>query len=92
MAGESSLLILKMDAFIERIRAWHPPGKGNAEMKRTEQDRPIQLVNAPVDLQEEIRRRAYEIYEERRMTAGSDVEDWLQAEAEIRDGGHTRAA
>ena len=38
------------------------------------------------DFQEEIRRRAYKIWEERRKydTPGSDEEDWLRAEAELR--------
>ena len=30
-----------------------------------------------------IRRRAYEIYESRGCTDGSDVEDWLRAEREL---------
>jgi hypothetical protein len=34
-------------------------------------------------LEEEIRRRAYEIYLERGALAGCDVEDWLQAEREL---------
>lgn len=32
---------------------------------------------------EQIRRRAYELYESRGQENGRDVEDWLQAEAEI---------
>jgi hypothetical protein len=35
------------------------------------------------NLEEEIRRRAYEIYGERGREDGRDVEDWLRAEAEI---------
>ena len=35
------------------------------------------------NLEEEIRRRAYEIYEERGQEDGRDLEDWLRAEAEI---------
>jgi len=42
----------------------------------------------PVNLEEEIRRRAYELYLERRATAGADNgnegQDWLVAESEIR--------
>jgi hypothetical protein len=41
--------------------------------------------------EEEIRRRAYELYEERGREDGHDVEDWLRAEAEI-SGGSERAA
>ena len=37
---------------------------------------------APSD--EEIRRRAYEIYLERDGRSGNELEDWLQAEAEFR--------
>ena len=36
-----------------------------------------------VDLQEQISRRAYELYERRGREAGHETEDWLQAEAEL---------
>jgi Protein of unknown function (DUF2934) len=36
-----------------------------------------------VDLQEQISRRAYELYERRGREHGHEVEDWLQAEAEL---------
>ncbi len=35
------------------------------------------------NLEEQIRTRAYELYEERGREEGHDLEDWLQAEAEI---------
>ena len=35
-------------------------------------------------MEEEIRRRAYQLYEERGGQHGSDQEDWLRAEAEVR--------
>lgn len=35
------------------------------------------------NLDEEIRRRAYEIYEKRGRDDGYDVDDWLRAEAEV---------
>jgi len=38
------------------------------------------------ELDEKIRRRAYELYEQRGRTDGSDLEDWVQAEAEVLDG------
>ena len=34
-------------------------------------------------VQEQIRRRAYELYEERGRGDGYDLEDWLQAESEV---------
>jgi hypothetical protein len=39
---------------------------------------------APYDLEEQIRRRAYELYEQRGRTPGFEHEDWLRAEHEIR--------
>jgi hypothetical protein len=35
------------------------------------------------NLKEEIRRRVYELYEERGSEGGHDLDDWLRAEAEI---------
>jgi hypothetical protein len=44
--------------------------------------------NVPVNLEDEIRRRAYELYLQRRATAGAENgnqnQDWLMAESEIR--------
>lgn len=37
----------------------------------------------PINLEEEIRRRAYEIFEERGCTPGNEHEDWLRAEREV---------
>jgi len=38
----------------------------------------------PINLEEEIRRRAYEIFAERGHTPGNEHEDWLRAEREVR--------
>jgi hypothetical protein len=54
-------------------------------VKSTEQERPNQTRKAPIDLQEEVRRRAYQLYEQRGMVDGFELEDWLQAEAEVLD-------
>ncbi len=35
-------------------------------------------------VQDEIRRRAYELYEQRGREGGRDLEDWLRAESEVR--------
>ena len=42
-----------------------------------------QIQPVTSDLQEQIRSRAYEIYEQHNRTEGHDLEDWLQAEAEL---------
>ncbi len=46
---------------------------------------------AEADREEQIRLRAYELYEARGRGDGHDVEDWLEAEAEI-NGATERAA
>ena len=38
---------------------------------------------ATSELQEQIRRRAYELYEQRGRECGRELEDWLQAESEM---------
>jgi hypothetical protein len=38
----------------------------------------------PINLEEEIRRRAYELYQQRGSSAGSEAQDWLTAEREVR--------
>jgi DNA-binding transcriptional regulator YhcF (GntR family) len=44
----------------------------------------VRKIAKTIDLNEEIRRRAYDIYRERRGTAGDQHQDWLIAEREIR--------
>jgi hypothetical protein len=40
-------------------------------------------IDDPCELQQQIRRRAYELYEQRGGEDGRELEDWLQAEAEV---------
>jgi len=37
----------------------------------------------PIDLEDEIRRRAYELSQHRGFASGHETEDWLQAESEV---------
>lgn len=39
----------------------------------------------PKTFEDQIRRRAYELYEERRREDGHELEDWLRAEEEIKE-------
>jgi hypothetical protein len=41
-------------------------------------------INFPINLEDEIRRRAYELYLQRGTASGSEAEDWLTAEREVR--------
>jgi Protein of unknown function (DUF2934) len=47
--------------------------------------KPTQKLLTPEDLHQQIMRRAYELYEQRGKVHGFDIDDWLQAEAEILD-------
>ena len=38
----------------------------------------------PINLEDEIRRRAYEIYEQRDAASGDEADDWFRAEREVR--------
>ncbi len=49
-----------------------------------------QPADSAQDVQEEIRMRAFELYEQRGKLEGFDLQDWLQAEEEI-TGGRTLA-
>ena len=42
--------------------------------------------------EEQIRRRAYFLYEQRGRVNGHDVDDWLQAETEVKGKSKTAAA
>lgn len=54
-------------------------------MKEPTADLPAssQPTDSLEQIQERIRRRAYELYEQRRREDGHDLDDWLTAESEI---------
>jgi hypothetical protein len=54
-------------------------------MKRAEQEQLDDLFNLDPQRREAIRRPAFQIYQQRGMKDGLDVEDWLQAETELLD-------
>jgi hypothetical protein len=41
------------------------------------------VMKSTSELQDQIRRRAYELYEQRGSNDGHEVSDWLQAESEV---------
>ncbi|MGE5204053.1 MAG: DUF2934 domain-containing protein [Chlamydiota bacterium] len=63
-------------------------------MKRRSTSDPIptELKPQTPELEERIRRRAYELYEQRGRLDGHDVDDWLQAQAELSPKAKTAAA
>jgi DUF2934 family protein len=42
-----------------------------------------QITHSTSELQEQIRRRAYELYEQRGRDDGHELDDWLRAESEL---------
>jgi hypothetical protein len=42
-----------------------------------------QTTKSTSELQEQIRRRAHELYEQRGRDDGHELDDWLQAESEV---------
>ena len=40
-------------------------------------------TESPVDIQERVRPRAFELYEQCGREGGHDLDDWLQAESEL---------
>jgi hypothetical protein len=66
----------------EKSMASKPKRNGSPEADVTSAaTREVQVGNAAPD--EEIRRRAYEIYLERGEQQGGELDDWLQAEREF---------
>lgn len=67
-----------------------PEAKTTAELRKfevvkTEPRKNVVPINrTPVNLEEEVRRRAYEIYQQRAGAPGNQQEDWLNAEREVR--------
>jgi hypothetical protein len=52
------------------------------EKSKSREPRP-RKPNLPTDVEQQIRRRAYELYEQRDRVNGFALDDWLQAETEI---------
>jgi hypothetical protein len=50
---------------------------------RQPQTSTLAVMKAAPDLNEEIRHRAYDLYEQRGREDGHDLDDWLRAESEM---------
>jgi len=51
--------------------------------RRTTMPTLLRTTHQTGELQEQIRRRAYELYEQRGRDDGHETDDWLQAESEV---------
>ena len=54
--------------------------------------KPAVVRDEDFEIVEAIRKRAYELYEQRGKEDGHDMEDWVQAEEEVRAKKHRTAA
>jgi hypothetical protein len=66
---------------------WRPKIKGITELQALStqgETEEVSVRNSALD--GEIRRRAYEIYRERGEQPGRELDDWLQAECELKRG------
>jgi len=52
----------------------------------------VPISTVPTSIEDEIRRRAYELYLQRGPSSGSEAEDWLTAEREVRQRYHQQSA
>ncbi|HEY1271753.1 MAG TPA: DUF2934 domain-containing protein [Terriglobales bacterium] len=59
-------------------------GKNNSSASNLQAVSETKLNLVPINLEDEIRRRAYEIFEQRGSVPGDEREDWFRAEREIR--------
>jgi hypothetical protein len=69
-------------AIVKRART-----KKNPETSEPAPSKPVSSVASvttrSVDLQEAVRERAYELYQQRGGQHGTDLEDWIRAEKEV---------
>ena len=73
--------------------------KAAAEPKPISEGRKFEVLKTdsrknvvPINLEDEIRRRAYELYQQRGPGSGSEAEDWLTAEREVHQRYHQQSA
>jgi hypothetical protein len=67
---------------LNRATVMHGGAPMPATARRKERQPKSETESLP--LEEQIRRRAYELYVERGSESGSELDDWLRAEEEIR--------
>jgi hypothetical protein len=60
-----------------------PEVRKRLEVVKTEPRRVV-----PINIEDEIRRRAYELYQQRGANSGGEAQDWLAAEREVRTRYH----
>ncbi len=68
------------------------PATPSAKPTIISRSEPKELRTLPTDLQDQIRARAYELWEQRGRQHGNPEDDWLRAEREVMSGRAARTA
>jgi DUF2934 family protein len=79
VAKESTKNVTEAQRSLLKERNTMKPARPTATPRQT----PTHVPKSTPDLQEQIRRRAYELYEQRGRDDGHQLEDWLRAESEV---------
>jgi Protein of unknown function (DUF2934) len=61
-----------------------PPSEEEIKTMKADSQSKRVVIPEPPNVEQEIRRRAYELFEARGGEDGQELEDWLRAEEEIR--------
>jgi hypothetical protein len=84
---------------VKAVAAETAPARTQPETKMAPAPRKIEVLKTeprknllPINVDDEIRRRAYELYLQRGNASGSEAQDWLSAESEIRQRYHQQSA
>ncbi len=83
VAAEPARAEIKPEVTVTPAVKAAPEPRKKLEVVKTEPRRVV-----PINLEDEIRRRAYELYQQRGAAPGSESEDWLAAEREVRQRYH----
>jgi Protein of unknown function (DUF2934) len=91
---EPASAALKPESRPFEVRKTEPvrPEAGKPESKSETRKPEVRKNIFPFNLEDEIRRRAYELYEERGYSSGNEAEDWLTAEREVLQRYHQHSA
>jgi len=88
IAGESIVAEHAPGSATEKVT---PEAKVTPTLRANSEPRKMEVVKTdsrknlvPINLEDEIRRRAYELYQQRGSASGNEADDWLAAEREVR--------
>ena len=66
-----------------RVKTSRGNGRTEQATPQVELTHDLKKTVVPINMEDEIRRRAYELYEQRGYLPGHDYDDWFTAEREV---------